>query len=128
MGCLTPGTWCLIKACYDSRNMNHIVDMFLLYDIFSLYDMFLVYDGPVQLVRSVAAKGGHDLGKDLTESFFQQWVTGQCVPYLRVGYHHKKKANVINLVVEQVAYQERFSLRYHSELGLESQNLIGNGR
>lgn len=36
-----------------------------------------------QLVRTVAARAGHDLGKDLTESFYQQWVTGQCMPYLR---------------------------------------------
>lgn len=31
----------------------------------------------------MAARGGHDLGKDLTEGFYHQWVIGQCVPYLR---------------------------------------------
>ncbi|CAM9321278.1 unnamed protein product [Ectocarpus fasciculatus] len=55
----------------------------------------------VHLVRTMAARGEHDLGKELTEGFYHHWVTGQCLPYLRVGYHYKKKADVINLVVEQ---------------------------
>lgn len=48
----------------------------------SVLSVTTVFD-VVQLVRNVAARGGHDHGKDLTESFYSQWVSGQCVPYLR---------------------------------------------
>eukprot|EP00752_Nemacystus_decipiens_P001742 g1685.t1 len=71
------------------------------------------------LVRTMAARGGHDLGKDLTEGFYHQWVIGQCVPYLRVGYHYKKKANVINLVMEQVVPPWMSGIACHGPLTVE---------